>query len=327
MTPERFLVTGAAGCIGAWVLRNLAREGADVIASDLSADLSRPRLLMDAGAIDRLTFLPLDVTDAVAVRAAVSERGVTRIVHLASLQVPFCRADPTRGSMVNVVGTVNVFEAARAAWGQVRGLSYASSVAVLGPARCYPVAPVEDDAAVQPQTIYGVYKEANEGLARVYWQDWQIPSVGLRPYIVYGVARDQGTTSDITKALLAVAAGRPYHIKFGGLVALQHAADVARMFIACARSDHRGAAACNLRNDVVEVSDFVARLERNHGAVGITWEQDRPLPYPGDLGDRGLRSILAEPPHTPLDRAIAETIEAFRLLIKRGEIDCRQLDS
>jgi nucleoside-diphosphate-sugar epimerase len=239
--------------------------------------------------------------------------------------VPFCRADPSLGARVNVVGTCNIFEAVRESRGRVEGLSYASSVAVFGSAYRYPATPVGDDAPRWPETLYGVYKTANEDTARVYWEDWQVPSVGLRPYIVYGVGRDQGMTSDLSKALLAAAAGRPYRIKFSGPVALQFAEDVARVFIESATCGFRGAAACNLRNDVLDVRDFVALLASRSGAA-ITCETDRPLPYPADLDDGRLRSILPKVPHTRLETAIDATICAFRELLAAGRLDCTQLD-
>jgi len=73
------------------------------------------------------------------------------MVHLAALQVPFCRADPPRGAEVNVAGTVNLFEAARR-HGLSTSIAYASSAAVY------------DGAGVTftPANIYGVYKIANE---------------------------------------------------------------------------------------------------------------------------------------------------------------------
>ena len=269
----------------------------------------------------------MDVTDLDAVKGVVASHGVTHIIHLAGLQVPFCRANPSVGAHVNVVGTVNIFEAARHHWGEVRGLSYASSLAVLGPSHFYPDKPVRDDVPLLPETLYGVYKQANEGTARIYWQDWQIPSIGLRPYIVYGVARDQGMTSDIAKAMLAIAAGRSYHIRFGGPIALQYADDVAQMFIACARANYEGATGCNLRNDVVDVGDFVALLQSKYPGAQISYEQDNLLPFPADLDDGGLRSILETVPHTSLEGAIEQTVEMFERLIANGQIDLGQLES
>ena len=151
--------------------------------------------------------------------------------------------------------------------------------------------------------------------------------MGLRPYIVYGVARDQGMTSDIAKALLAVAAGRPYHIRFGGPVALQYADDVARMFIGCARSGYQGAAGCNLRNDVVDVADFVAQVKAHYPDAELTFTADNLLPFPFDLDDSGLRGILGDVPHTPLATAIDESVTLFRDLIDRKLVDLKQLDA
>ncbi len=324
MGEESWLLTGSLGCIGSWVLRNLAAEGVRVTATDVATDPVRPRLLLDDEQLARIRFETMDVTDLASVKELVARHAVTHIVHLAGLQVPFCKANPSLGARVNVVGTVNIFEAARAHWGQVQGLAYASSLAVLGPEECYPQRPVKDDVALHPQTLYGVYKQANEGTARLYWQDWQLPSVGLRPYIVYGVGRDQGMTSDIAKALLAVAAGVPYHIRFGGPVALQYADDVARMFIACARSDYAGAAACNLRNDVVQTADFAALLNATYSGAQITCAEAS-LPFPADLDDSGLRAILGEVPHTPLAQAVEESVGLFRRLLAQGRVDLGQL--
>ena len=326
MSEETFMLTGSMGCIGAWTLRNLVHEGVRVVATDLATDPVRPRQVMSEEELSHVEFAKLDVTDLNAVKSLVADKGVTHIIHLAGLQVPFCRANPSVGAAVNVVGTVNILEAARANWGQVKGISYASSLAVLGPAHYYAEAPVEDDAPLLPATLYGVYKQANEWTARIYWQDWQIPTIGLRPYIVYGVARDQGMTSDIAKALMAVAAGRPYHIRFGGPVALQYANDLARIFINTARSGYQGATACNLRNDVVDVADFVAKVQAHYPHAQLTYNADNLLPFPYDLDDSGLQGILGTVPHTPLEQAIDETVAMFKTLIAENLIDLKQLD-
>lgn len=324
---ERFLITGAMGCIGAWVVYNLVREGVPTAVFDLSDNPHRMRLILSQDEIDRVRFITGDITDPLAIAQALAETGATHVIHLAALQVPFCRADPVLGARVNVVGTVNLFEAVRQAGDQVRGLAYASSVAALGPDNFYPQKPVQDDAPLRPDTLYGVYKQANEHTARLYWQDWQVGSVGLRPYIVYGAGRDQGLTSDIAKAILAAAAGRPYHVKFSGPVALQYADDVARIFIAAARAEHKGAAVCNLRQDVVDVADFVEALRAEAPDAHITQETNRPLPFPADLDDSGLRRILGSVPHTQLPAAIRHSLDLFQSLLAQGRINLQQLDS
>jgi NAD(P)-dependent dehydrogenase (short-subunit alcohol dehydrogenase family) len=117
---ERFLVTGAAGCIGAWAIRLLLDQGVDVVASDVSEDLRRFRLISHPRS-DGVTFVPLDVTATSEVARVIQEHDITHVVHLAGLQVPFCAANPPLGAMVNVVGNVNVFDAIRVAERRIGG--------------------------------------------------------------------------------------------------------------------------------------------------------------------------------------------------------------
>ena len=112
MTREHFFVTGALGCIGTWVVQNLLNDGAAVTVFDLAKDVRRWRLLMDDATIARVNLVQGDITQTETVLNAVEKAGATHIIHLAGLQVPFCKANPPLGAAVNVVGTVNVFEAA-----------------------------------------------------------------------------------------------------------------------------------------------------------------------------------------------------------------------
>ncbi len=325
MSSETIMITGAMGCIGAWAVSHLVKEGnANIVATDLSTDPVRPRLLMSEDEISAVQWLSLDVTDAEAVNAVVADNSVTHIIHLAGLQVPFCKANPPLGAAVNVVGTVNILEAVR--HNNVRGLAYASSLAAFGPSDLYTTLPVPDDAETAPTSLYGVYKVANEETARIYWQDWQVGSIGLRPYNVYGVARDQGMTADIAKSILATAADRPFHIRYDGPLALQHASDVAGIFIGCARAEFHGSKVCNIRNDVTTVGDFMTVLKGLYPQSQVTCETGNVLPFPDDLDDSGLRGILGDVPHTSLEDGIRQDFELYSTLIEEGRIDLGQLE-
>ena len=98
MAEKVYLVTGASGCIGGWVLRNLLDAGAGIVAADLAEPAPRTRLLLSEAEIDELNWQRLDVTDTQAVQRVVESQGVTHIIHLAGLQIPFCKADPARGA-------------------------------------------------------------------------------------------------------------------------------------------------------------------------------------------------------------------------------------
>ena len=197
--------------------------------------------------MQQVTIVHGDITDWGLARARILDtHGVTNVIHLAALQVPFCRADPVRGAQVNVVGTVRV-RAGPATVGAHGPLVYAGSVGMFDAADAdLSSGRLSPDASAHPGTLYGVYKLANEGTARVYWAEHGVPSFGLRPMTVYGPGRDQGMTSTPTKAMAAAVLGRPYHISFGGSTLYQFAPDAARAFIAASRARLDGARTANL---------------------------------------------------------------------------------
>jgi nucleoside-diphosphate-sugar epimerase len=322
MTTERFLVTGAGGCIGAWVVRLLLDEGVHVVATDLSADQHRFQLISQGRADDKAEFDSLDVTSAADVTAMVADRGITHVVHLAGLQLPFCAADPTLGAMVNVVGTVNVFEAIRAAAANI-GLAFASSAAVFGASSGHPAGLVADHSELRPDSFYGVYKAANEGTARVYSTEHAIGSIGLRPFIVYGLGRDRGMTSDPTKAMLAAAAGVPFRIKFGGSVLLTYAPDCARAFIASARAaaGSGDAISLNVPGHRIGIPALVELIERvvPGAARLISWDTN-PVRVPSLLAGPALHDAVGDLPNLGLADGVRETIEGFQSALAAGLI-------
>lgn len=320
MAGSRFLVTGAMGCLGAWVLYHLVESGREAVSFDLSEDRRRLDLLLTAEEQERITFVTGDLTDAEGVAGAVRDHGVSHIVHLAALQIPFCRADPALGARVNVVGTVNVFEAAKRAG--IEHLAFASSLAVYGPAERYradETGVVADGAPFAPQTHYGVYKEANEGTARIYWHDDGIGSTCLRPYTVYGVGRDQGLTSEPTKAMLAAAAGRDYHIGFGGRMQFHYASDVARQFIEAAETPLGGAFGFNLGTEPVSVSEVARLIEKLKPGVRVT-HADTLLPFPEGLGSGALGERLPGVKPTPLEEGVRATLDSFEACLADGRL-------
>jgi UDP-glucuronate 4-epimerase len=318
MTNKKtYLVTGALGCIGAWTVYHLLRQGERVVSFDLYDRGQRLDLLLTPDEQKAITFVRGDLADTGQVMDAFKANHITHVVHLAALQVPFCRADPVKGAQVNVVGTVNIFEAARHTG--VAHVAYASSIAVYGPPDEYPAGLIAHDAAFAPRTLYGVYKQANEGTARVYWLDHKISSNALRPYTVYGPGRDQGLTSDPTKAMLAAAAGQPYHINFGGRMQLQSASDVALQFIEAARQPLDDAYSFNLGGEIVEIARVVDLIRQIKPNAQITLNET-PLPFPEGFDDSQLRQHFANVYDTPLADGVRQTIEHFEASLADGRI-------
>jgi nucleoside-diphosphate-sugar epimerase len=158
-----------------------------------------------------------------------------------------------------------------------------------------------------------VYKQANEGHARIYWQDEQLPSLGLRPYNVYGPARDQGVTAEPTHAMAAAARGEGYHIDYGGRLMFNYTADVARALVAMSRSGYEGASVFNMPGSVAHMRDVVSAIEAAAPAVvGKITFADTPLPLPEELATGGLAEVVGPVKVTPLADAVRETVEHFR---------------
>lgn len=316
-------MTGAAGCIGAWTVRDLVREGTHVVVYDLDNEPRRLRLLLSDDELNRLRFIKGDITDLRAFESALDEEDITNVIHLAGLQVPFCRADPPLGARVNVVGTVNVFEAVKRRRDRIGRVVYASSVAVFGSPEDYEQGAVlRDDTPPIPHTHYGVYKQANEGTAHVYWAEDGIPSIGFRPYVVYGVGRDQGITSTPTTAMLAAAAGMPYRISFGGQTTFHFAGDTGRAFIQASRASFDGAAVYNFGGPAPTMAEVVDSIrEASPGnAADITFEPAA-LPFPPQVDASGLDAAIGTVSHRPLAEGVRETVQLFEELIRSGKID------
>ncbi len=324
----RVLITGGYGFIGAWIIRNLFAGGHQVWVYDLKEDPRRLRAVMSEADVKRVTFVPGDVINQPVFHKALTDHQITHVIHLAGLQVPTCRANPVLGATVNVVGTLSVFEAIRTLGDQIKRLLYASTAAVFGPPEKYPAGPLADDVKLFPATHYGHFKVCNEGNAAVYFQDFGLSSIGLRPWTVYGVGRDLGMTSEPTKAIKSVALGRKYHISYGGFQDLQFVDDVAKAFTRCLEAPYSGAKSYNLRGAVVDIQTFHAALcNVEPSAKQLVTHGDRQLTIAYDLDDAALQRDLGPFPVTPLEDGIRQTLDMFRQLAKEGRLDTSDLDA
>ena len=250
-----------------------------------------------------------DITDLDALERALDEHGITRVVHLAALQVPFVRANPPLGMRVNVAGTVNVFEAVAKRLDRIPGVAYASSAAVYGPSDPHPR---PSPAAPRPGRSTASRSSPTRG-----WPGSTPPTPGCRrsacaPYVVYGPGRDQGMTSGPTEAMLAAVRGEPYTIGFTGAAQYDYAPDVARAFVtAAAASRGSGAAVYNVPGVPRRSRTSSPAIRAVVPEAEITWSGD-PLPFPPELEAVGFDRDVGPFPRTPLEVGVAATIAHFR---------------
>ncbi len=328
MLDERFLVTGALGCVGAWTVRALVRGGVPVVGFDIGEDRRRLRLILSDDELEGVPLVAGDITDLTSIERAIADHGITNVIHLAALQIPFCRADPPLGARVNVVGTVNVFEAVRrrvAAGETLAPVVYAGSIGMFSPGDVDgETGQLREDAEPHPGNLYGVTKLANEGTARVFWAESGIASVGVRPMTVFGAGRDQGMTSSPTVAIAAAVLGIPYHITFGGSTLFQYTDDLAKTLLLASRSAPVGPRVFNVGGNAVSIDTWIDAIEAAiPGAAGLLSHEPTPLPFPADI-EHARVAELGSVPVTPYRDAIAATAEIFQRLASEGRLDGRQ---
>lgn len=182
------LVTGAAGFLGAHVLRELAGDH-----TLIAFDIRRPRAGSEIDFLTRdlpgLHWVEGDITDPGSVFATVKKFSARRIFHAAALtHVPTLRDLPRVAMLVNVGGTLNVLEAARILG--VERVVVASSISVYAPRQYEPMDeahPVHLPDAPPSLLSYSASKVAAEAFLLHYWADHGVDAVGLRFSGLYGL--------------------------------------------------------------------------------------------------------------------------------------------
>lgn len=178
--PRRILVTGVAGFIGSNLAVRLLADGHDVVGVD---DLSQGVIEQVP---DGVEFHRLDVRSPSVYRLF---RGVDAVFHLAAKNcISDCQLEPVEAASVNVVGTVNVFEAARAA--SVSRVIHAESSALYEGVEQIP----SSEERVAPRSIYAITKLAGAEFGAAYARFHGMNMTALRYFCVYGPRQDYRRT-------------------------------------------------------------------------------------------------------------------------------------
>lgn len=290
---SRILVTGGTGFVGLRTAAALHAAGHAVRIFDLAPRPERLPAHIDAEIVSG------DITDtASVVNAALDCDG---IIHLAGLMTVDCARDPVFGARVNLIGSLNVFEAAKECRLPV---AYLSTAGVFGP---------QDAAHPQPMTIYGATKLAVEGGARAFFLDHGVPSLGLRPYIVYGPGISAGIAAGPSIAIAASVRREPAEIRFSGRVGFVHVDDVARPLTSAMTAPLGAATALTMVGDTTGMEAFVAELRRQTGWDGITIAGP-PLRIPADLASDPVPAILGDQPVTLVEAGIRQSLAALKAM-------------
>src|SRR5690348_69047 len=187
--PKRWLITGAAGFIGSHLLENLLKLGQHVVGLDNFAtghqrNLEAVRALVSAEQWQRFEFIPGDIRELATCHQACAR--VDYVLHHAALgSVPRSIMDPIASHESNVSGFINMLVAARDQ--SVKRFVYASSSAVYGN---HPTLPKVEGIIGRPLSPYAATKEINEVYAAAFAEAYNLETVGLRYFNVFGPRQD-----------------------------------------------------------------------------------------------------------------------------------------
>jgi UDP-glucose 4-epimerase len=181
------LVTGGAGFIGSNLVDALLARGDEVTVVD---DLSTGRLSnLDGARAAGAELVEMDIRDGAALSALAAERRPETIFHLAAqIDVRKSLEDPAFDAAVNVGGTANVLDAARAA-GEARVVFISTGGAIYGEGEGQRL-PLDESTPIAPLSAYGQSKYAAEGYLALYERLYGLGSIALRLGNVFGPRQD-----------------------------------------------------------------------------------------------------------------------------------------
>ena len=283
------LITGGNGFLGKALSRALLGQGRSIVSLDVAAaDDPVPGVVQEVG----------DILDLDGVCSMAERHGIGAIVHLAAMVIPACKANPVKGAEVNVIGHINLLETARRLG--ISHFLYTSSVAAR------PRGPFDS-----PVNLYGVYKRCCEDISKIWYLDHGIPSVGLRPNVVYGPGRELGETAAITLAIRAAAQGESYRMPFAGAMCFQYVDEVTDIMVRCLGVEPEGPVVSDLTTRAETIDDVLAAIRAIAPEADITPSANT-RPAPPELDNTALNNLIGEWLPVSLQQGVRRTFEYYQ---------------
>tara|TARA_B100000900_G_C20516024_1_gene690108 strand:+ start:287 stop:1171 length:885 start_codon:yes stop_codon:yes gene_type:complete len=293
---KKVIIFGGCGFLGSWISKVLLQEKYDITIFDQNINKDLLNIIAKNN-INKVNFVEGDITDLVQVQGVL--RKADHVINLAGLMTPDCSFNPILGATVNILGSINVFEAAKK--NNIKFIVYASSAGVFG---------IKDKFTPFPETHYGAYKLAIEGVARAYFNENQISSFGIRPYVLYGPGREVGGTAGVTLACKAAKQGLKFTINFAGRAGFVFVEDVANLVEMYLKNCPVGAITTNINGISKDVKEFISIIKKNIPAAKIGFN-DKPLSVVDEILGDEPHKYFKEFKYTTLEDGIKNTIDFY----------------
>ena len=177
---NKALVTGADGFIGSHLVEFLVSKGIKVKALSQYNSFNNWGWLEDINCLDLVEVVSGDVRDPFFCKEMIT--GVDCVFHLAALiAIPYSYTAPQSYVETNIVGTLNICQAAKE-FGGIRVI-HTSTSEVYGTAQ---YVPIDEKHALQPQSPYSASKIGADAMAISYYNAFELPVTIVRPFNTYG---------------------------------------------------------------------------------------------------------------------------------------------
>jgi nucleoside-diphosphate-sugar epimerase len=269
------LVIGGMGFIGSRIVRSLVELGEEVVVVGRQPSLHR------LGEVaEKVKVVQGDKTNIDQIFDWISTYKVSKIVDASSELEAESERIPYSATKINLIGTLNVFEAARIAG--IKRIIWASSLAVYGDKKRAGGVSQNEDALNHPVTVYGACKTYGEFMTKLYNARWGTNIVALRPSSVYGPLRASGLTSWLTDVVKLPLMGQVVDIPVGPNETTNFCFvdDCAEAFVRCCQYEGD-----RLPHDIYYIGGFKASIRelmdevRKHIPGAEARYQGKPLYY------------------------------------------------
>ena len=293
----KVVIYGGSGFIGAWITKLLLVNNFQITIFDKKINEDLLNCIIGKN-VEKIHFVEGNIIEYENVLKTAKDQSV--LINLVGLMTPDCSNNPRLGNQVNVIGSINVFEAALEA--KCNLVVYTSSGGVYGQ---------KDKINPLPETHYGAYKLAVEGIARAYNLENKLNSFGLRPFVVYGPGREIGGTASISLACKAAAEDKEYEIEFGGGAGFVFVEDIANIVLKILESLPNGAKVMNINGISGTVASIVEYLNSFTTNKKITYHKNS-LPIVEEILGNGPADYFENFSFTDLKTGLEKTVSYYK---------------
>ncbi|MGB5385260.1 MAG: SDR family oxidoreductase [Eudoraea sp.] len=325
-------ITGGTGCIGSVTIYKLlqSEQVGKIVVAARTGNLETLKLWLGDVLDARLEFVTLDVANYEAIPEILTKVNPTHIIHLGAYQSPDCSNAHIRGMEINTGGTMALFDAAEKL-PNLKRFVFASSAAVYGIRAMYSDPMIGEDVQLAPPNHHGIWKLAGEHLARLFYENTQVPTVCLRINTTYGKGRDKGKTSAPTNALKAIAMGSvtgeitPFKMPYDGRENYHFVEDVGAHFAESTLQDFAGFGAFNIKGKTIAIEKFLSIVKEEANNLGIGEYAELsiadgapPNLFAHDLSHEKIEKTFNNLPLTSIAKGIRISLEEFQKMARKG---------